>query len=71
MEILLARRLVELCTSVPLGKTGGAKKLEDVQPFQLGEGAAAGRLLDFMREVGMQDLVRRTSTILGVNEDGT
>lgn len=70
MEILLARRLVNLCTNVPLGKAGGPKKLEDVKPFQLGAGPGAGRLLNFMRQVDMQDLVRRTSTILGVDEDG-
>ncbi|CAM9489835.1 unnamed protein product [Ectocarpus sp. 8 AP-2014] len=66
-QVLLARRLVELCTTVPLDRRIGLKSLASVPTFHLeGEGAAE-RLLAFMRRFEMDELSLRTSRLLGVN----
>lgn len=67
---MLARKLVDLCTAVPLDQRTGPQTLDAVQPFQLDSGEGAARLLDFMRDVGLPDLIQRTSKMLGVGEDG-
>lgn len=69
-QVLLARRLVELCTDVPLAKRSGPKNL-DVEPFELPAGDRARRLLGFMRDAAIPDLARRTANILGVDENGS
>lgn len=66
---MLARKLVELCTSVPLDRRTGAKSLAAVPTFELEGDREAGRLLDFMREFEMEDVARRTSRMLGVDDD--
>ncbi|CAN0540318.1 unnamed protein product, partial [Ectocarpus sp. 12 AP-2014] len=66
-QVLLARRLVELCTTVPLDRRTGLKSLASVPTFHLeGEGTAE-RLLAFMRRFEMDELSSRTSRLLGVN----
>lgn len=67
-QVLLARRLVELSTAVPLDRRTGAKTLESVTPFALRSGIGKGteRLLEFMRDNGLPELAERTSKILGV-----
>lgn len=66
-QVLLARRLVELCTTVPLDRRTGVKSLAAVPTFHLeGEGAAE-RLLAFMRRFEMDELSSRTSRLLGVD----
>lgn len=67
--MLLARRLVELCTCVPLDRRTGPKSLAEIPPFQVEGDLAAGRLLDFMRRFEMEDLALRTSRTLGVDDD--
>lgn len=66
--MLLARRLVELCTSVPLDRRTGPKSLAEMPAFCLEGDLAAGRLLDFMRQFEMDDLARRTARMLGVDD---
>lgn len=68
-RVMLARKLVELCTSVPLESRTGAKSLLAVPTFGLEGHSEAGRLLDFMRDFEMEDVARRTSRILGVDDD--
>ncbi|CAM9227746.1 unnamed protein product, partial [Ascophyllum nodosum] len=70
-QVLLARRIVELCSTVPLKSRQGCKSLHTQAPYGLTPGDGASYLLDFMRNAGMPDLVRRTAQILGVNEDGS
>lgn len=68
-QVLLARRLVELCTSVPLHRRTGPKSLAEIPTFSLEGDLAAGRLLDFMRQFEMEDLARRTARMLGVDDN--
>lgn len=68
-QVLLARSLVDLCTIVPLDNKTGPRSLAEMPTFQLKGDLEAGRLLDFMRRFEMEDLARRTSTILGVDHD--
>ncbi|CAM9756081.1 unnamed protein product [Hapterophycus canaliculatus] len=68
-RVMLARRLVELCTSVPMDRRTGPKSLAAVPTFVLEGDREAGRLLDFMREFEMEDVARRTSRMLGVDDD--
>eukprot|EP00903_Cladosiphon_okamuranus_P018931 g17412.t1 len=68
-QVLLARRLVELCTSVPLDRRTGPKSLAEIPAFRLEGNVPAGRLLDFMRRFEMEDLARRTSRMLGVDDN--
>lgn len=66
--MLLARKLVELCTCVPLDRRTGPKSLAEIPAFCLEGDVAAGRLLDFMRRFEMEDLAQRTSRMLGVDD---
>lgn len=68
-QTLLARRLVELSTAVPLDRRTGAKTLESVAPFALQSGIGKGteRLLAFMTDNGLPELAERTSNILGID----
>eukprot|EP00752_Nemacystus_decipiens_P003362 g3109.t1 len=66
-QVLLARRLVELCTSVPLDKRTGPRSLAEIPAFKLEGDLAVGRLLDFMRRFEMEDLARRTARMLAVD----
>ncbi|CAM9408555.1 unnamed protein product [Pylaiella littoralis] len=68
-EVFLARRLVDLCTMVPLDKRTGPRSLAEMPAFQLKGDLAASRLLDFMRRFEMEDLAQRTSRMLGVDEN--
>ena len=67
--MLLARRLVELCTNVPLNRRTGPKSLAELPAFSLEGSLGAGRLLDFMRQFEMEDLARRTARMLGVDDN--
>lgn len=68
-QVLLARRLVELCTLVPLDRRTGPRSLAEIPAFRMEGDIAAGRLLDFIRQFEMEDLARRTSRMLGVDDD--
>lgn len=67
--MFLARSLVELCTIVPLDRRTGPRSLAEMPTYQLKGDLQAGRLLDFMRSFEMEDLARRTSRMLGVDDD--
>lgn len=61
-RLLLARNLAVLSTTAPLRDAGG---IEDVAPFEAAEEGMA--VLRFMREMGLEDLLRRTSKMLGAD----
>lgn len=68
--MFLARRMVELCTSVPLDNWKGSNGIHLQPRYDLtSRKGGAMRLLAFMQDAGMPDLVRRTAAILGVDEN--
>lgn len=63
--------MVELCTTVPLDNWKGSESIHEQARYDLtSREDGARRLLAFMRDAGMPDLVRRTAAILGVDKDG-
>lgn len=60
-QILLARSVIGLRTDVAVGIGGSV----EARAFQLGGGQGAGPILDFLRQLGMQDLIRKMFRTLG------
>lgn len=56
-EVMKARSITGLRTDLPI-------EIESKSPFQLGRGAGSVPLLQFMRDLGMYDLARRTSLLV-------
>lgn len=60
-QVLMARRIISLRTDVPIDTI-------ENHPFKLGGAAGTGHLLNFMRNLGMQNLLRKTSRICDLAE---